>query len=61
MKYKSPDYYQLDDLLTDEHKLIRGAIRGWVNVAVMPIIDEDTHDMHLLITGQDITGENAFS
>jgi glutaryl-CoA dehydrogenase len=40
MKYKSPDYYLLDDLLTDEHKLIRGAIRDWVNVAVIPIIEE---------------------
>jgi len=40
IRYKSPDYYLLDDLLTDEHKLIRGAIRDWVNVAVMPIIDE---------------------
>lgn len=39
-KYKSPDYFLLDDLLTDEHKLIRGAIRDWVNGAVMPIIDE---------------------
>ena len=43
MKYKSPDYYLLDDLLTDEHKLIRGAVRDWVNVAVMPIIDEANH------------------
>jgi glutaryl-CoA dehydrogenase len=43
MKYKSPDYYLLDDLLTDEHKLIRGAIRDWVNVAVLPIIDEANH------------------
>jgi glutaryl-CoA dehydrogenase len=43
IRYKSPDYYQLDDLLTDEHKLIRGAIRDWVNVAVLPIIDEANH------------------
>ena len=43
MKYKSPDYYLLDDLLTEEHKLIRGAIRDWVNVAVLPIIDEANH------------------
>jgi len=43
MKYKSPDYYLLDDLLTDEHKLIRGAIRDWVNGAVLPIIDEANH------------------
>ncbi|MCK9401372.1 MAG: acyl-CoA dehydrogenase family protein [Bacteroidales bacterium] len=40
IRYKSPDYFLLDDLLTDEHKLIRGAIRDWVNGAVMPIIDE---------------------
>ena len=40
IKYKSPDYYLLDELLTDEHKLIRGTIRDWVNGAVIPIIDE---------------------
>jgi hypothetical protein len=40
IRYKSPDYFLLDELLTDEHKLIRGAIRDWVNGAVMPIIDE---------------------
>ena len=37
---KSPDYYQVDELFTDEHKLIRGSVRDWVNRAVMPIIDE---------------------
>ncbi len=40
IRYKSPDYYLVDELLTDEHKLIRGAIRDWVNRAVMPIIDD---------------------
>ncbi|MCX6248333.1 MAG: acyl-CoA dehydrogenase family protein [Bacteroidetes bacterium] len=39
-RYKSPDYYLVDELLTDEHKLIRGAVRDWVNRAVIPIIDE---------------------
>jgi len=43
VRYKSPDYFLLDDLLTDEHKMIRGAIRDWVNGAVMPIIDEANH------------------
>jgi glutaryl-CoA dehydrogenase len=43
IKYKSPDYFVVDDLLTDEHKLIRGAIRDWVNSAVIPIIDEANH------------------
>jgi glutaryl-CoA dehydrogenase len=40
IRYKSPDYYLVDELLTDEHKLIRGAIRDWVNRAVIPIIDD---------------------
>jgi len=40
IRYKSPDYYLVDELLTDEHKLVRGAIRDWVNRAVIPIIDE---------------------
>ncbi len=38
--YNPPDYYQVDDLLTDEHKLIRSAIRQWVGRSVLPIIDE---------------------
>ena len=25
--YEAPDYYQIDDLLTDEHKLIRNSVR----------------------------------
>jgi glutaryl-CoA dehydrogenase len=40
IRYKSPDYYLIDELLTDEHKLIRGSVRDWVNRSVMPIIDE---------------------
>jgi glutaryl-CoA dehydrogenase len=38
--YKPPDYYQLDELLTDEHKIIRSSIRDWVNRSVEPIIEE---------------------
>ncbi len=40
IRYKSPDYYLVDELFTDEHKLIRGTIRDWVNRSVMPIIDD---------------------
>ncbi len=39
-KYISPDYYQIDELFTDEQKMVRGAIRDWVNREVIPIIDE---------------------
>ena len=38
--YKPPDYYLTDELFSDEHKMIRSAIRDWVNKAVIPIIDE---------------------
>jgi len=38
-KYTSPDYFVIDDLLTDEHKIIRSSIRDWVDRSVMPIIE----------------------
>ncbi|MBT8287389.1 MAG: acyl-CoA dehydrogenase [Flavobacteriaceae bacterium] len=38
--FESPDYYQIDDLLTDEHKLVRDASREWVKREVSPIIED---------------------
>ncbi len=38
--FEAPDYYNLDDLLTDEHKLVRDAARQWVKREVSPIIEE---------------------
>ncbi len=38
--YTHPDYYNMDDLLTDEQKLVREAARAWVKKEVSPIIDE---------------------
>ena len=38
--FEAPDYYGLDDLLTEEHKLIRDAARSWVKRDVSPIIEE---------------------
>ncbi|NQU33482.1 MAG: acyl-CoA dehydrogenase family protein [Bacteroidetes bacterium] len=38
--YNPPDYYLVDELLTDEHKIIRNAVREWVNRSVIPIIDD---------------------
>jgi len=114
-RFEAHDYYLMDDLLTDEHKLIRDSTRAWVKKEVSPIIEdyyeraaqismvkrnnvnmaleiarearqihgamgitneysimrhmanlesvvtyEGTHDIHLLITGADITGIPAF-
>ena len=34
------DYYLLDDLLTEEHKLVRDSARAWVKREVSPIIED---------------------
>ena len=39
-RFEAPDYYQLDELLTEEHKLIRDAARAWIKKDVSPIIEE---------------------
>jgi glutaryl-CoA dehydrogenase len=39
-QFQSPDYYLLDDLLTEEHKLVREAAREWVKREVSPIIED---------------------
>ncbi|MGB1039618.1 MAG: acyl-CoA dehydrogenase family protein [Flavobacteriales bacterium] len=39
-QFQAPDYYQLDDLLTDEHKLIRDSVREWIKQEVSPIIED---------------------
>jgi glutaryl-CoA dehydrogenase len=50
--YTHPDYFNLDDLLTEEHKMIRDAARAWVKKEMSPIIDEHyenaTFPMHIL-------------
>jgi glutaryl-CoA dehydrogenase len=38
--FESPDFYQIDDLLTDEHKLIRDAVRSFVKKEISPIIED---------------------
>src|SRR5688572_5214351 len=38
--FVSPDYYQLDDLLTEEQKHIRDTIRTYVKKEISPIIED---------------------
>ena len=38
--FEAPDYYNLDELLTEEHLLVRDAAREWVKRDVSPIIEE---------------------
>ncbi|MFL2585211.1 MAG: acyl-CoA dehydrogenase family protein [Parvicellaceae bacterium] len=39
-QFQSHDYYLMDELLSDEHKLIRESARAWVKKEVSPIIEE---------------------
>jgi len=38
--FQAPDYFNMDELLTDEHKLIRDTAREWVKKDISPIIEE---------------------
>jgi glutaryl-CoA dehydrogenase len=38
--FEAPDYYNLDELLSEEHLLVRDAAREWVKRDVSPIIEE---------------------
>ncbi|MDB5209548.1 MAG: acyl-CoA dehydrogenase [Sediminibacterium sp.] len=38
--FQSPDYYMVDDLLTEEHKLIRESVRSYVKKEISPIIED---------------------
>lgn len=38
--FQAPDYYLLDELLTEEHILIRDSAREWVKREISPIIEE---------------------
>jgi glutaryl-CoA dehydrogenase len=39
-RYQAHDYFQMDDMLTDEHKLVREAARAWVSKEIKPIIED---------------------
>jgi len=39
-QYQGHDYYLMDELLSDEHKLIRDSARAWVKKEVSPIIED---------------------
>jgi glutaryl-CoA dehydrogenase len=39
-QYKAPDYYLLDELISEEHLMIRDSVRQWVNQSLSPIIED---------------------
>jgi len=44
--FESPDFYNIDDLLTEEHKLIRSSIRDFVKREISPFIEEWCQEAH---------------
>lgn len=38
--FQAPDFYAIDDLLSEEHKLIRDSVRDWVKRDISPIIED---------------------
>ena len=38
--FQAPDYYNMDDLLNEEHKMVRDAARDWVKKSISPIIED---------------------
>jgi len=38
--FQAPDYFNMDELLSEEHKLIRETAREWVKKEISPIIEE---------------------
>ena len=43
-KFQGTDFYQIDDLLSDEERLIRQTVREFVDEAVMPVIRDHYRD-----------------
>lgn len=44
--FESPDFYQIDDLLTEEHKLIRSSVRDFVKKEITPYIEDWAERAH---------------
>ena len=44
--FESPDFYNLDDLLTEEHLLIRSSIRDFVKKEISPYIEDWSEQAH---------------
>lgn len=44
--FEHPDFYGMDDLLTDEHKMVRSAVRDFVKKEISPYIESWAEHAH---------------
>ena len=45
--FQAPDYYNMDDLLNEEDKMVRDAARDWVKKCISPILEDACHKAKL--------------
>ena len=45
-QYVGPDFFALDDLLTEEERMIRDTVRDWVSERFLPVVEEAYRDGH---------------
>lgn len=45
-QFEAPDFYNIDDLLSEEHKLVRSATRDFVKREITPYIEEWAQNAH---------------
>jgi glutaryl-CoA dehydrogenase len=43
-KFRGVDYYGIDDLLTEEQRMMRDAVRDWVEAKFLPIVSQHHRD-----------------
>ena len=43
-KFQGVDYYQIDDLLSDEEKLVRNTVREFVDERILPVIEKHNRE-----------------
>jgi len=43
-RFKGSDFYLLDDLITDEERMVRDTVREWVDHELMPIIEQHNRE-----------------
>jgi len=71
-KFQGVDYYEIEELLTEEERMMRDLARDFVEADEYPVFRhmcnleavytyEGTHDIQTLILGRDITGFPAFA
>ena len=46
MAFSGVDFYRIDDLLSDEERMVRDTVRRFVDERVIPIIDKHFEDAY---------------